>query len=197
MSAFIGPDNLDAKASLLTLCRALTVACFALPTLAVCELPLPACLSPLTLGSRNSRARRQNAPLAFRRLRCLSLCASVLVILLKGVQLHAVSRCVHFGRLGRLDQRDFERQTGAASCLLLIHRSYHLLADSGDRSCFERGGLGCRRSRLRVTDNYTRPFAAWRASGSSPSRYPAVLDLPSNSSGVRVAIACLPFPADA
>ena len=24
------------------------------------------------------------------------------------------------GRLGRLDQRDFERQTGAASCLLLI-----------------------------------------------------------------------------
>ena len=27
---------------------------------------------------------------------------------------------VHYGRLGRLDQRDFERQTGAASCLLLI-----------------------------------------------------------------------------
>ena len=29
-------------------------------------------------------------------------------------------------------------------------RSYHLLADSGDRSCFERGGLGCGRSQLRV-----------------------------------------------
>ena len=33
---------------------------------------------------------------------------------------HALARCVHYGRLGRLDQRDFERQTGAASCLLLI-----------------------------------------------------------------------------
>ena len=40
--------------------------------------------------------------------------------LLKGEQLHALARCVHYGRLGRLDQRDFERQTGAASCLLLI-----------------------------------------------------------------------------
>ena len=40
--------------------------------------------------------------------------------LLKGEQLHARVRCVHYGRLGRLDQRDFERQTGAASCLLLI-----------------------------------------------------------------------------
>ena len=40
--------------------------------------------------------------------------------LLKGEQLHALSRCVHYGRLGRLDQRDFERQTGAASCLLRI-----------------------------------------------------------------------------
>ena len=30
---------------------------------------------------------------------------------------HALARCVHYGRL---DQRDFERQTGAASCLLLI-----------------------------------------------------------------------------
>ena len=40
--------------------------------------------------------------------------------LLKGEQLHALVRCVHYGRLGRLDQRDFERQTGAASCLLLI-----------------------------------------------------------------------------
>ena len=39
---------------------------------------------------------------------------------LKGEQLHALARCVHYGRLGRLDQRDFERQTGAASCLLLI-----------------------------------------------------------------------------
>ena len=34
--------------------------------------------------------------------------------LLKGEQLHALARCVHYGRLGRLDQRDFERQTGAA-----------------------------------------------------------------------------------
>ena len=40
--------------------------------------------------------------------------------LLKGEQLHALARCVHYGRLGRLDQRDFERQTGVASCLLLI-----------------------------------------------------------------------------
>ena len=40
--------------------------------------------------------------------------------LLKGEQLHALARCVHYGRLGRLDQRDFKRQTGAASCLLLI-----------------------------------------------------------------------------
>ena len=40
--------------------------------------------------------------------------------LLKGEQLHALARCVYYGRLGRLDQRDFERQTGAASCLLLI-----------------------------------------------------------------------------
>ena len=40
--------------------------------------------------------------------------------LLKGEQLHALARCVHYGRLGRLDQRDFERQTSAASCLLLI-----------------------------------------------------------------------------
>ena len=40
--------------------------------------------------------------------------------ILKGEQLHALARCVHYGRLGRLDQRDFERQTGAASCLLLI-----------------------------------------------------------------------------
>ena len=40
--------------------------------------------------------------------------------LLKGEQLHALARCVHYGRLDRLDQRDFELQTGAASCLLLI-----------------------------------------------------------------------------
>ena len=33
-------------------------------------------------------------------------------------------------------------------------RSYHPLADSGDRSCFERGGLGCGRSQLRVTVPY-------------------------------------------
>ena len=36
--------------------------------------------------------------------------------LLKGEQLHALARCVHYGRLDRLDQRDFELQTGAASC---------------------------------------------------------------------------------
>ena len=33
-------------------------------------------------------------------------------------------------------------------------RSYHLVAESGDRSCFERGGLGCGRSQLRVTVPY-------------------------------------------
>ena len=39
--------------------------------------------------------------------------------LLKGEQLHALARVVHYGRRGRLDQQDFRRQTGAASCLLL------------------------------------------------------------------------------
>ena len=62
--------------------------------------------------------------------------------LLKGEQLHALARCVHYGRLGRLDQRDFERQTGAASCLLLILAAIICWQIRGDRSCFERGGLG-------------------------------------------------------
>ena len=62
--------------------------------------------------------------------------------LLKGEQLHALARCVHYGRLGRLDQRDFERQTGAASCLLLILAAIIYWQIRGDRSCFERGGLG-------------------------------------------------------
>ena len=62
--------------------------------------------------------------------------------LLKGEQLHALARCVHYGRLGRLDQRDFERQTGAASCLLLILAAIIYRQIRGDRSCFERGGLG-------------------------------------------------------
>ena len=48
------------------------------------------------------RARRSDSP--SRGLAMLSLPA-------------ALARCVHYGRL---DQRDFERQTGAASCLLLI-----------------------------------------------------------------------------
>ena len=46
------------------------------------------------------------------------------------------------GRLGRLDQRDFERQTGAASCLLRILAAIIYWQIRGDRSCFERGGLG-------------------------------------------------------
>ena len=74
--------------------------------------------------------------------------------LLKGEQLHALARCVHYGRLGRLDQRDFERQTGAASCLLLILAAIIYWQIRGDRSCFERGGLGCGRSQLRVTVPY-------------------------------------------
>ena len=74
--------------------------------------------------------------------------------LLKGEQLHALARCVHYGRLGRLDQRDFERQTGAASCLLLILAAIIYWQIPGDRSCFERGGLGCGRSQLRVTVPY-------------------------------------------
>ena len=45
-------------------------------------------------------------------------------------------------RLGRLDQRDLERQTGAASCLLLILAAIIYWQIRGDRSCFERGGLG-------------------------------------------------------
>ena len=45
-------------------------------------------------------------------------------------------------RLGRLDQRDFERQTGAASCLLRILAAIIYWQIRGDRSCFERGGLG-------------------------------------------------------
>ena len=62
--------------------------------------------------------------------------------LLKGEQLHALARCVHYGRLGRLDQRDFERQTGAASGLLLILAAIIYRQIRGDRSCFGRGGLG-------------------------------------------------------
>ena len=45
-------------------------------------------------------------------------------------------------RLGRLDQRDFERQTGAVSCLLRILAAIIYWQIRGDRSCFERGGLG-------------------------------------------------------
>ena len=45
-------------------------------------------------------------------------------------------------RLGRLDQRDFERQTGAASCLLRILAAIIHWQIRGDRSCFERGGFG-------------------------------------------------------
>ena len=62
--------------------------------------------------------------------------------LLKREQLHALARCVHYGRLGRLDQRDFEHQTGAASCLLRILAAIIYWQIRGDRSCFERGGLG-------------------------------------------------------
>jgi TnpA family transposase len=40
--------------------------------------------------------------------------------LLKGEQLHALARRTYYGRRGRADQRDFEQQTSAASCLLLI-----------------------------------------------------------------------------
>ena len=49
---------------------------------------------------------------------------------LKGEQLHALARCVHYGRLGRLHQRDFERQPGARELPASHPRSYHLLADS-------------------------------------------------------------------
>ena len=77
--------------------------------------------------------------------------------LLKGEQLHALARCVHYGRLGRLDQRDFERQTGAASCLLLILAAIICWQIREHRSCFERGGLGCGRSQLRVTVPYQLP----------------------------------------
>ena len=80
--------------------------------------------------------------------------------LLKGEQLHALARCVHYGRLGRLDQRDFERQTGAASCLLLILAAIIYWQIREDRSCFERGGLGCGRSQLRVTVPY-QPDRGW------------------------------------
>ena len=85
--------------------------------------------------------------------------------LLKGEQLHALARCVHYGRLGRLDQRDFERQTGAASCLLHILAAIIYWQIRGDRSCFERGGLGWPGAR-------PRPGAAG-SRGSGPGRRPA------------------------
>ncbi len=40
--------------------------------------------------------------------------------LLKGEELYALARSVHYGRRCRLDQRNFERLTSAASSLLLI-----------------------------------------------------------------------------
>jgi TnpA family transposase len=40
--------------------------------------------------------------------------------LLKGEQLHALARRVHYGKLGRADGRDFEQQMSTASCLVLI-----------------------------------------------------------------------------
>ena len=71
--------------------------------------------------------------------------------LLKGEQLHALARCVHYGPTGSARLRTPNRRGE----LPASHpRSYHLLVDSGDRSCFERGGLGCGRSQLRVTAPY-------------------------------------------
>ena len=40
--------------------------------------------------------------------------------LLKSEQLHALARSVFYGKLGRADGRDFQRQMATASCLLLI-----------------------------------------------------------------------------
>jgi hypothetical protein len=40
--------------------------------------------------------------------------------LLKSEQLHALARSVFYGKLGRADWRDFQRQMSTASCLLLV-----------------------------------------------------------------------------
>src|SRR5262245_669590 len=40
--------------------------------------------------------------------------------LLKGEQLHALARQVHYGRHGQTDGRDFQQQMSRASCLVLI-----------------------------------------------------------------------------
>jgi len=40
--------------------------------------------------------------------------------LLKPEQLHALARSVFYGKFGRADWQDFQRQMSAASCLLLI-----------------------------------------------------------------------------
>ena len=40
--------------------------------------------------------------------------------LLKSEELHALARCVFYGKLGRADWRDFRRQMSTASCLILI-----------------------------------------------------------------------------
>jgi TnpA family transposase len=40
--------------------------------------------------------------------------------LLKGEQLHALARCVHYGKRGRIDGRDLQQQMSRASCLVLI-----------------------------------------------------------------------------
>lgn len=40
--------------------------------------------------------------------------------LLKSEQLHALARSVFYGKRGRADWRDFQRQMATASCLLLI-----------------------------------------------------------------------------
>ena len=74
--------------------------------------------------------------------------------LLKGEQLHALARCVHYGRLGPTGSARLRTPNRRGELPASHPRSYHLLADSGDRSCFERGGLGCGRSQLRVTVPY-------------------------------------------
>jgi TnpA family transposase len=40
--------------------------------------------------------------------------------LLKGEQLHALARHVHYGKRGHIDARDFQQQMSTASCLVLI-----------------------------------------------------------------------------
>ena len=80
--------------------------------------------------------------------------------LLKGEQLHALARCVHYGRLGPTGSARLRTPNRRGELPASHPRSYHLLADSGDRSCFERGGLGCGRSQLRVTVPY-QPDRVW------------------------------------